>query len=249
MSRQENLYQSEDPSSNRWARSIGVFLGHETNIEILSKEAERPEGNHPLCIQAKSIMQSFRSIETANAMTLLLSGIGEFKNGKKIKAAQFLFSSLDFSKIDHDFLRDTFTSAVTNETPTDNIHAVIKTGEKIAPNLLSNEAKFAVLRGLHNIQIKLPEDSITEDIKAHIEQVKKGIPVQEPEIIFDVSRLAELTESDMRIIVAHHQGVPHKKIAENEGVIPHTVSTRLGRLRGKGVPVERRRDRSKTLIP
>jgi hypothetical protein len=234
----------EQPTIERSTKIIRELLNNTSSVAILNIEDDHPNNNHPLRIQAKSKMQSLQSTETANAMALLLSGIGTFKDGEKIRAAQFLFSHLDFLKVDPDKLKEAFTAAITDQTSVDNIHAVIKTGEATAPHLLDNDTKLAMLRGIHNIQIKLPEDSLTEDIKAHIEQAKKSIPVQEPELIFDVSRLTELTESDMRMIIAHHQGIPHKKIAENEGLKPSSVSTRLNRLRGKGVPVKRRPNKS-----
>ena len=158
MNRSERLYQQEDPDSDRWIKNIQTYLGKRSHVEILSREIDHPESNHPLRAQAERTMQSFRSIETTKAAQLLLSGIGKSQDGQQIKAAQFLFSHLNLLKIEPKKLKDAFSSAVTERTPINNIRAVIQTGEIIAPHLTNNSTREDLYQGLNSIKDKLPKD-------------------------------------------------------------------------------------------
>jgi predicted DNA-binding protein YlxM (UPF0122 family) len=244
MGEQEHLYQSEDPNSNRWARSIGVLLRQKATVEILSKEKDHPENNHPVRLQAKKLMQSLRPKEATGAAQLLLSGIGESKDNKQIKAAQFLFASLDFLKMDQRSLRTAFAAAATKDTPVENIRAVIRTGEIIIPDIPESDG-LRLQNTLSGIRKHLPKAVTAKEPVSRTRNKKEFKPSPRPktkslpatETIFDDPIL---TPRDVRMIKAHNQDVPHGEIAENEGVSRSLVSTRLSRLRIKGVNIEKK---------
>jgi hypothetical protein len=154
--REERLYHREDHHSDRWVRSIRAFLGTEHTVDVLSKTKSSPENFHPLRLQAKSTMQSFRPIETANAAEFLLSGIGKSSNEKEIKAAQFLFTHLDLMKMSREEINNAFTSAITEETPADNIEAIIQTGLLAEFSIMNPETKRAIKSALNHIKKSFP---------------------------------------------------------------------------------------------
>ena len=171
MIRQERPYQTEDPDSDRWVRSIHAYLGKRSHVEILSKETD----NHPLRADAERTMQSLHRRETTKAAELLLTGIGKSQDNQQIKAAQFLFAHLNLMKIEPNALRDAFSSAVTEQTPVKNIRAVVQTAGIVAPDLNDNNSRLALHQGLNSIKNKLRKEKIMADIKHEIMEVKSQI--------------------------------------------------------------------------
>src|SRR6266496_1435514 len=109
MNKEDRLYQRENPNIDRSTKIIRTLLGNENHVDILSKNKDHPQNNHPLRVHARGAMQSLRPTETATAAELLLSEIGQAEYIKQIKAAQFLFSNVDFMKINPETLRNAFT--------------------------------------------------------------------------------------------------------------------------------------------